>query len=130
MKRLKVGIASYGEYKARTMAIARGTLKPAADDPKIWFTSIESLARVLSDKNRELLAVIAETQPDSMSELAERTGRAPSNLSRTLRTMERYGLVSFERRGGRQIASRVPYSQIDLKMPLKRPSRLRRGSRR
>lgn len=120
MKTLKVGIASYKQYKHRTMAIARGAFKPAKDDPKIWFTSIESFAKVLSDKNRELLALIAQTQPDSMNELAEATGRAPSNLSRTLRTMERYGLVRFERGRGRQIAPRVPYTDIVLDMPLSR----------
>lgn len=113
MKVLKVRIASYKEYKNRTMAIARGTFRSAADDP-IWFTSIESFARILSDKNRELLALIAETRPDSMNELAEKTGRAPSNLSCTLRTMERYGLVRFEKRGGRQLARRVPYTDIVL----------------
>jgi predicted transcriptional regulator len=122
MKTLKVGIASYKQYKDRTMAISRGAFKPAADDPKIWFTSIESFARILSDKNRELLALIAETQPDSMNELAEKTGRAPSNLSRTLRTMERYGLVRFEKRSGRQLAPRVLYTDIVLDMPLKHPS--------
>ena len=30
MKTLKIGIASYENMKARTMAIARGTLKPKA----------------------------------------------------------------------------------------------------
>ena len=119
MKTLKVGIADYQRYKKRTLAIARGQIKPAASDPKIWFTSIESFARILSDKNRELLALIAETRPDSMHELAEKSGRAPSNLSRTLRTMERYGLVRFEKRGGRQLAPRVSYSEIVLDMPLR-----------
>jgi predicted transcriptional regulator len=125
MKTLKVGIASFKQYKNRTMAIARGELKPAAKDPKIWFTSIESFARILSDKNRELLALIAETRPDSMSELAEKTGRAPSNLSRTLRTMERYGLVRFEKRGGRELAPRVPYTDIVPDMPLSRSAHTR-----
>jgi len=119
MKTLNIGIASYKQYKKRTMAIARGEFKPAAGDPKIWFASIESFAKVLSDKNRDLLALIAETEPDSMKELAEKTGRAPSNLSRTLRTMERYGLVRLEMRGGRQLAPRVPYTEIVLDMPLK-----------
>jgi predicted transcriptional regulator len=127
MKTLKVGIAAYKQYKNRTMAIARGDYKPAADDAKIWFTSIESFARILSDKNCELLALIAETKPDSMNELAEKTGRARSNLSRTLRTMERYGLVRFEKRSGRQLAPRVPYTDIVLDMPLKRSSSLHRG---
>jgi predicted transcriptional regulator len=122
MKKLKVGIASLEQYKARTMAIVRGEFKHAAGDPKVWFTSIESFARILSDKNRELLALIAETEPESMTELAEKTGRARSNLSRTLRTMERYGLVRFVKGSGRQLAPRVHYSDIVLDMPLVRPA--------
>ena len=39
MTTLKVGIANYEEMKARTMRIARGEEKPAAGDPKVWFTS-------------------------------------------------------------------------------------------
>ena len=35
MKTLKVGIASYEQMKARTLAIARGDLKPKAGDPKV-----------------------------------------------------------------------------------------------
>ena len=126
MKKLKVGIVGYEQYKKRTMAIARGEFKPAPDDPKIWFRSIESFAKVLSDKNRELLALIAVTAPASMNELAEKTGRARSNLSRTLKTMERYGLVRFERGAGRTLAPRVHYSGIVLDMPLKRSSPSRR----
>jgi predicted transcriptional regulator len=122
MKKLKVGIASLDQYRKRTMAIARGEFRPAAGDPKVWFTSIESFARILSDKNRALLALIAETEPESMNELAEKTGRARSNLSRTLRTMERYGLVRFVKGSGRQRAPRVHYSDIVLDMPLVRPS--------
>lgn len=121
MTTLKVGIASYGEFKARSMAIARGELRPAPNDPKVWFTSIESFAKVLSDRNRALLALIAETNPGSMNELAERTGRARSNLSRTLRTMERYGLVRFEKGAGRMQAPRVVYTDIVLDMPLRTP---------
>jgi len=116
MTTLKVGIATLEQYKARTMAIARGEYVPAPDDPKVWFQSIETMSQVLSDKNRALLALIAKTQPQSLSELAERTGRARSNLSRTLRTMERYGLVRFEEGPGRQIAPRVNYSGVELEM--------------
>lgn len=128
MNKLKVGIASYEQYKNRTMAIARGEFKPGPDEPKVWFTSVESFAKVLSDRNRELLALIAETEPASMNELAERTGRARSNLSRTLRTMERYGLVSFEKGAGRTLAPRVRYTDIVLDMPLRRTSGFRRAA--
>jgi predicted transcriptional regulator len=79
------------------LAIARGDHRPGAGEPKIWFTSMRSLAEVLSDDNRALLRVIREQKPESLSRLAEITGRAPSNLSRTLKTMEHYGLVEMRR---------------------------------
>jgi predicted transcriptional regulator len=41
MSTLKVGIASYKEMKARTMAVARGERRVAADEPKVWFTSTD-----------------------------------------------------------------------------------------
>jgi len=68
---LKVGIASYEQIKARTFAIARGELKPRPDDPKVWFTSLESFAKVLSEGNRELLKIIAQKSPSSLDELAK-----------------------------------------------------------
>jgi hypothetical protein len=43
MKTLKVGIASDADMKARTMAIAKGELRPKPGDPTVWFTSPESL---------------------------------------------------------------------------------------
>jgi predicted transcriptional regulator len=118
LKKLKVGIATLEEMKRRTMAIARGRHKPAKDDPTVWFTSPESFARVLSNKNRALLNVIAATHPDSLQVLAERTGRKPSNLSRTLRTMERYGFVRLHRGTRGKIRPEVPYRSISLELPL------------
>ncbi len=119
MKALKVGIASYEEMKARTMAIARGTLKPKPGDPKIWFPSTESLVRVLSDKNRTLLGTIREAQPQSLSDLAELTGRHKSNLSRTLKTMARYGLVQLDRRGpGGAVLASVPWERVTVDLRL------------
>lgn len=118
MTTLKVGIASYEDFKERTMAIARGDQTPAREDPKVWFTSIESFAKVLSDRNRALLALIGEINPSSINELAERTGRAKSNLSRTLRTMERYGLIRFEKGAGRTQAPRLVYTDVVLDVPL------------
>ena len=125
MKTLRIGIASYEEMKTRTMAIARGLHKPAPDEPKVWFTSAESFARVLSDRNRELLGVIAETAPKSLAQLAELTGRRKSNLSRTLKTMERYGFVRLERGPRGSVVPKVPYQRISLVLPLSRPPQKR-----
>jgi predicted transcriptional regulator len=117
MKTLKIGIASYEDMKARTMKIVRGQLKPRPKDPKVWFTSTESFAKVLSNKNRALLATIIETHPDSIQELAESTGRKTSNLSRTLKTMEHYGFVRLHRGVRGRIRPEVPYRAISLELP-------------
>ena len=97
MKKMIIGIASQQDIRARALAIARGDHRPRAGWPKIWFTSMRSLAEVLSDENRALLRVIREHEPESLSRLAEITGRAPSNLSRTLKTREHDGLVEMQR---------------------------------
>lgn len=118
MSTLKVGIASAQEMKERSLAIARGALRPGADEPKVWFTSPESFAKVLSNKNRALLEFIAATHPASLQELAEGTGRKPSNLSRTLKTMADYGFVRLHRGPRGQVRPEVPYREITLVLPL------------
>jgi predicted transcriptional regulator len=117
MKTLKIGIASYQDMKARTMAIARGKLKPKPGDPEVWFSSTESFAKVLSNKNRALLATIAATHPGSLQELAGSTGRKASNLSRTLKTMEHYGFVRLHRGERGRVRPEVPYQAISLELP-------------
>ena len=118
MTTLKVGIASYQEMKARTMAVARGERRGAASEPKVWFTSTESFAKVLSAGNRELLRVVVEKTPTSLDELARMTGKAKSNLSRTLKTMENYGLVQLVRGERGRITPRVIYDRVELDLPL------------
>lgn len=97
MKTIVVGILPQEKIRERVLAIARGDYTPKATEPKIWFTSMRSLAEVLSDDNRALLKVIQETKPKSISSLADITGRKPGNLSRTLKTMSNYGFVEMKR---------------------------------
>ena len=65
--------------------------------PTVWFDSWRQLASLLSDENRALLRLMRERQPRTVLELAEWSGRAASNLSRTLRHLERHGLVKLHR---------------------------------
>ena len=118
MTTLKVGIASYEEMKARTIAVARGERRVSRAEPKVWFTSTESFAKVLSAGNRALLRIIAENAPGSLDELARITGKAKSNLSRTLKTMEGYGLVRLERGERGRITPKVTYDRVELELPL------------
>ena len=118
MTTLKIGIASYEEMKARTLAVARGELHVASDEPKVWFTSTESFAKVLSAGNRDLLRVIVEQAPSSLDELARITGKAKSNLSRTLKTMAGYGLVRLERGERGRITPKVAHDRVELDLQL------------
>jgi predicted transcriptional regulator len=90
-------------YKQRTIAIARGEYKPKKNEPKIWFESLKSMAQILSNENRQLLRTILEKKPTSLAELEEMTGRKKSNLSRTLKTLERYGIVVLHKEKNRVI---------------------------
>jgi predicted transcriptional regulator len=94
-KVLKIGIIPREDYKKRTIAIARGEYKPKKGEPKVWFESINSMAQVLSSENQKLLKIIDEKKPASLKELEVATGRKSSNLSRTLKTMSRYGIVDL-----------------------------------
>jgi len=118
MTTLRVGIASYEEMKARTLAVARGERRLEPGEPKVWFTSTESFAKILSARNRELLRVISDRTPQSLEDLAQITGRAKSNLSRTLRTMKHYGLVRLDRDERGRITPKVIYDRVELDVPL------------
>lgn len=95
LETLTVGIMPLEQYKKRTIAIAKGDYIPKKHEPKIWFESLKSMAQILSNENQELLRIILLNNPQSLGELEELTGRAKSNLSRTLKTLQRYGIVNL-----------------------------------
>ena len=103
MQIMNVGILSRQKYQKRTIAIVKGEYKPRAGEPKIWFESIKSLAQVLSNENQALLKLIVEKKPRSLAELEQISHRKKSNLSRTLKTLEGYGIVSLKKENGRVI---------------------------
>lgn len=116
MKTVRVGIMSRDEFKNRTIAIAKGEYKPKKDEPKIWFESLQSFAQILSDDNRELLRVIEEQKPQSLSELETLTGRKKGNLSRTLHTMSDYGIIDLVRHHARGIMPKVKANRFKLEV--------------
>lgn len=101
MNNLNVGIASYEEIKRWTLDVAAGRIKPDPNGPKLWFTSLKAAANLFTEENRQLLKIIAEQHPQSIAELENLTHRKASNLSRTLKKLEQYGLVRLvERKEG------------------------------
>jgi len=113
MKVLRIGIAAMDDYKARTIAIAKGRVKVRSGEPKIWFNSAQSLGKLI-DENWALLQEIRRRPPQSMTELAARTGRSLPNLSRTLKSLELRGLVSIEAGEGLSKRPVVGYDRIEV----------------
>ena len=100
MKTIVIGIMPQEKIRERVLAIARGDYTPQPGEPTVWFTSMQSLADVLSDDNRALLRVIADTAPPSIPALAQAMGREPEALSHALQSMSHYGLVGLEQEHG------------------------------
>lgn len=118
MTTLHIGIASYEEMKARTLAIAAGALTPQPNDPQVWLPSFEHFAAVLSSQHHALLRVIHQERPESIVALAGSTGRTARSLSRTLRTLERYGLVRLHRGPRGQVRPEAPFNDVQVTLSL------------
>lgn len=121
-KILRIGIAPREYVKQRTLEIVRGK-RVSPDEPKHWVSSLESLAKVLNSRNMLLLEMIRISRPQSMAELAKMSGRAKSNLSRTLHTMESLGLIELTVVTGRKVPT-VVYDKVtfDYSLAPKKPN--------
>jgi len=119
-KTMAVGIISAKDYRRRTIAIARGTYIPRRGEPKIWFESLKSMAQVLSADNQHLLKLIIQHKPGSITELEEITSRRKSNLCRTLKTLEKYGIVDLPKIKG-QVVPKVKATDFKVEFGLNTP---------
>lgn len=111
---LHIGIAPREHIHKRMLDIARGVRRQRVDEPRVWFTSAEALARVLSKKNMLLIEAIRHAEPASVTELAERVGRKTTNVLRSLKTLAQFEIVDFEEREGGRRAPRVNYDDFRI----------------
>ncbi|MGD9788617.1 MAG: winged helix DNA-binding protein [Sulfuricellaceae bacterium] len=124
MNKLNIGIASYEEMKQWTLDVAAGRTKPDPNGPKLWFTSLKAAANLFTEENRQLLKVIAEQHPQSIAELEKLTHRKASNLSRTLKKLEQYGLVRLveaeegRTRGKRPVRPELLVDSVNVSLSL------------
>ncbi len=90
-------IISTGQLEADMRAVARGERPAPAYAGQQTFESADVLLRLLTPENRRLLAMIRDRKPQSVAELAEISGRAQPNLTRTLAKLEAAGFVRMQR---------------------------------
>jgi predicted transcriptional regulator len=115
-------IQSLRSLREEMRAVARGQRPAPADAAMPSFNSVDALVRLLTPENRKLLAIIRDRKPQSVAELAEMTGRAQPNLTRTLAKLEGAGFIKLKTVGRRKAPSAAvkkivveidPYSNRD-----------------
>jgi predicted transcriptional regulator len=111
---LHIGIAPKDFIHRRMLDIASGASKRRAEEPRVWFTSAEALARVLSKKNMVLIEAIRQKKPASVTELAESVGRKKTNVLRSLKALKEFEIVDFEDGEGGRKAPRVNYDDFRI----------------
>ena len=84
----------------------------------VYFTSLEAMRKVLTEKRLELLHVIKDQQPDSVYELSKIVKRDIKNINHDLELLKNIGLVSMSktRKGRERVIPRVNYNKIQLEI--------------
>jgi len=113
---LHIGIAPKEFIHRRMLDIAKGVCRQGRDEPRVWFTSTEALARVFSKKNMMLIEIIRHSQPESVTELAERVKSQKTNVLRSLKTLEEFDVIHFETGEGNRKAPRLNYDDIRIRL--------------
>jgi predicted transcriptional regulator len=103
-------IQSHASLREEMKAVARGDRLAPQDAASATFDSVEALLRLLTPQNRELLAIIRDKKPQSIAELAELTGRAQPNLTRTLGKLAAIGFVRLKNVDRRKVPTTTVHS--------------------
>jgi predicted transcriptional regulator len=120
VKNVKLGVRSldtaFADWAETFEKARRG--KRVGKSQGIYFTSLEAMRKVLTEKRLELLHVIKERQPDSVYELSRLVKRDLKNVNQDLTVLKNIGLVSIsrDRKGREKVIPRVNYDKIQLEI--------------
>lgn len=122
MTTLHVRVESSDAFDDRVVeklaAIDDGRLADLDGEPVLTIPDEETLERVLSEKNLELLRTTVNAEPDSIRELARLVDRDIKNVSRAVDRLTEVGLVRIES-AGQAKRPRVPYDELEVTYPLR-----------
>ena len=78
--------------------------------------SVEAALRLLTGQNRDLIRIIQAGKFNSMAELAAQSGRAESNLNRTIKKLSKLGLVTLKRGRGRLVKPELAIRSLRIEL--------------
>ncbi|MCG3744969.1 transcriptional regulator [Vibrio cincinnatiensis] len=95
----RIGIVSEDTIRKYMINVVTGSVQSSEDIPKLWFTSLDEVSKVLSRKNIELMLLIAKEQPHNLTELANISKIDICELSNTINVLSSKGFVRIEKQG-------------------------------
>lgn len=95
-----IGILSEELARKRMIRIAEGKVTSKEPYPQFLFESLAVLSQLLSNENVELLNLIAREKPNSLDELAEKSGRSIKDVTDTFEALSSKGFAYIETKGG------------------------------
>lgn len=98
---------SLNHLREEMRSVARGERQPSP------VPAGAVLGTLSSPGNLELLRLINQERPETVSKLVGLTGRAQSNVSRSLQQLARHGLIRLER-DGREVRPVPLAKEIDI----------------
>ena len=100
MKSVAAGARTAPKRKdKRVFASKKAARQFKAQQAMVALESVEAALRLLTGQNHDLIRLIEAGKFESMAELAAQSGRAESNLNRTIKKLSKLGLVTLKQRG-------------------------------
>lgn len=113
----------WAEERNVARRLERGERDPLWAQDTLYFTSLEELRQVLTERRLELLRLIHKERPGSIKELAALSGRDFKNVNADVHLLARLGLLDLaeeeagpQRRGRKP--PRVPYTAVSVEISL------------
>ena len=117
MKAVATGKATPPKRKERRIFVSEAAhRKFVRREAQTSLDAINAALRVLGTQNHELIRLIAEGKFDSLAELAAKSGRAESNLHRTIRKLTQLGLVTMRRGAGRKLKPELAIRTMKIEL--------------
>jgi len=127
LRKLRVMVKLWEDLWKKETKVARrhdrGEKETLSGKETLYFTSIDELRQVLTDKRLELLRLIHTEKPGSIKELAAIAKRDFKNVNSDIHLLVRLGLVELAeeknqpRLRGRK-SPRVSYAAVSVEIPL------------
>ncbi len=127
LRRIRVMVKPWKDVWKEEARVARrldrGKEEPLSGQETLYFTSIDELRQVLTDKRLELLRLIHAKKPRSIKELATLARRDFKNVNADVHLLARLGLLNLaEEKIGPGRRGRKPpcvsYAAVSVEIPL------------